>query len=148
MFYYDRKGRLMETAENVFVSQSPNFHENMALAEDENDNCGFIDKDGIWVIEPSSLYSGSRGFQKGQAVVNGIHEGVIDKHGKVIIPVEYGRIEPSEDGFYVVELSMLYGAYDAKGNMIIPRKYDRLNYKGDGIFIGVIGNTRYTITVH
>lgn len=119
-------------------AQVQNFSEGLAAAEPQLKNWkdyrgyGYIDKSGTMVIAPQFSYAGQ--FKEGVARVQDRETekyGIIDKAGKVVVPMEYGK---NNNGPYVHEASEglilaydepngYWGYFDLKGNVAIPFRY-------------------------
>lgn len=62
-------------------------------------------------------------------VSNGTKKGVVDKHGKVIVPVKYSKIfNPggTVKGLIEVEDHKKFGLYDLEGNVVAEAKYESI----------------------
>lgn len=101
---------------------------------------GFINKQGETVIPFE--YDYAYPFSEGLAVVGGVVEegsrilkrGVIDKTGKVIVPIgKYLDIDSFSDGFAIVcDAQYKRGAIDRNGQEVIPCKYRLMSDFHDG----------------
>ncbi|WMJ71659.1 WG repeat-containing protein [Cytophagaceae bacterium ABcell3] len=104
------------------------------LAPKEADDLwGFVNKKGVFVIQPSydSIY---QGFRHGMAVVgNGNMRGVVDKKGRLIVPIAFTDINDIQKSVIPVCNSKgLWGFYDKDGNKIIDNEYDNFRFEEKG----------------
>jgi hypothetical protein len=92
---------------------------------------GFLSKEtGEWVINPQFANAYCSGFYEGLAVIQTENEGksancVIDKTGKIIVPVTKWNISDFSDGMAVVSVfnsdnAQNYGIIDKTGKLVIP----------------------------
>lgn len=96
---------------------------------------GYINNKGKEMIPCMYDYAGR--FSEGVAVVRkDSKSGVIDKSGKVIVPLEYYEIDNCENGVILAREDMsTYGAFNAKGKQIIPFEYSYLGSPFDGMIL-------------
>ncbi len=59
--------------------------------------------------------------------------GVINTHGKIIVPIKYEYIDRFSEGLAVVVLDNKYGYIDKKGDVKIPLRYERAGWFSKGI---------------
>jgi WG containing repeat len=92
---------------------------------------GFLSKEtGEWVINPQFANARCNGFYEGLAVIQGENDEktancVIDKTGKIIVPVTEWIISDFSDGMAVVSVfnsdnAQNYGVIDKTGKLVIP----------------------------
>jgi WG containing repeat len=97
----------------------------------ESKKLGFLSKEtGEWVISPQFDNALCNGFNDGLAVIQADNDGkaancVIDKTGKIIVPVTEWTISNFSDGMAVVSTFNTdnvqnYGVIDKSGNVVIP----------------------------
>lgn len=65
--------------------------------------------------------------------------GVIDKQGKILVPLIYDGVFTSSnydsvDNYFVVELNKKRGLVDIKGNLIIPFLYNNIKFLKEGLY--------------
>lgn len=115
------------------------------------------DKYGLYDVLTNSqtplIYDGIKGLAQWRTAIfkveledpKGMYEdryGVIDRTGKVIMPIKYDDID--EEGNYLqVEKNDKYGLYSVEGKKMIPVKYDDIEDCGD--YIIVEKNDKYGI---
>lgn len=61
--------------------------------------------------------------------------GVLDKEGKIIIPIECSHIYETENGYIVCIEDFLKGVYDKQGKVIIPTKYSYITETENGYIV-------------
>ncbi len=104
------------------------FHEGLAIVQDSNGKCGYIDKTGNLVIPCKWEVVGD--FHEGLAIVQDSNGkcGCIDKTGKLVIPCEWNiprmhfvEVQTFHEGLAVVKDSNgKCGCIDKTGNLVIP----------------------------
>ncbi|MDG5790184.1 WG repeat-containing protein [Evansella sp. AB-P1] len=57
--------------------------------------------------------------------IKGSNRGIIEKSGKVIIPVKYDTVE-HDNGYYIVTENLKKGLFSSEGKMILPIQYDAI----------------------
>ncbi len=97
------------------------FSEGFALIE-EDKKCGFINKQGQVVIQPT--YDKATSFREGVAAVSidGKY-GFIDKNGEVVIQPTYENVSSFSDGLCAVKLNNMWGYINKKGEVKIDFKF-------------------------
>jgi WG containing repeat len=122
-------GKLIKSLSNVEVKGEA---EGLICAVDkERKKLGFLSKEtGEWVINPQFDNARCNGFYEGLAVIQADNDGkpancVIDKTGKIIVPVTEWTISDFSDGMTIVstfnsEKVQNYGVIDKSGNVVIP----------------------------
>lgn len=117
--------------------------------------CGYIDKAGGEAIAPDFGYGWE--FRNGHALVannrnkspiefrkdqylntispieDSCQYGLIDKTGKLVLPVEYDGIQVYPNGFYAIRKNGKEGLTDAAGTVIMPLDYDAIKYCSDSL---------------
>lgn len=87
-------------------------------------------------LEPFNEYTHIRALNNDLAIVENeeVLEGVIDGHGKVVVPVTYEEItfEPAAQCLLVKNTSSLKGLLSLEGKTILPVKYSHIEYFKDG----------------
>ena len=96
---------------------------------------GFIDKNGVWVIEPkfeSCRYSIGTFFNEGLANVgDGGEYGYIDKTGKFIIKPMFDEALPFRNGIARVRIGK-WGIIDRTGKFVAQPIFDDMQHLSDG----------------
>ena len=76
---------------------------------------------------------------KGRSFGDGeVKIGVMNTHGKLVVPFMYDSIESFKYGVSIVVLEGRYGAIDRDGNPLLDLKYDRLSVAGPRSFIASV----------
>lgn len=101
------------------------FSDGLAAVKKEG-KWGFINADNETVID--FQYDYARGFQAGRAIVQqGDFYGVVNREGKLVIPVRYYDLVPYEMGdkrYYISrDSSFFQGIIDANGKEVLPHRY-------------------------
>lgn len=116
----------------------------------------FIDKTGTKVLDVDRYYnlnpfSYSEVFMDGFALVEKeSKQGLINKQGELVVPVEYDLIDlPFSEGLVVIKKNNKYGFLNKQGQEVVPPKYDnavgfleglaRIRYEGRYGFINQQG---------
>jgi uncharacterized membrane protein YhaH (DUF805 family) len=141
---YDNQHSLSGLPENV-VSNVDNLNntENsqlfpMATKTKDGARAGFIDINGIWVVQP--IYDDAGEFSEGLAKVEiGGKAGFIDKKGNWVIQPIYDYALEFSDGLARVKTGGKYGFIDKKGNWVIQPIYDYASIFSEGLVIVEIG---------
>jgi hypothetical protein len=100
----------------------------------------------LYPLDSSEFLFGSRAKYFGEYLM-----GVITKHGKVKIPVEYNYISKSNNSYTVTKkrdsiisksaagdvrsVKSRYGLFDIDGHILIPCEYDYLNWVNDSLIV-------------
>lgn len=98
-----------------------------------NGKWGFIDKDGKEIIP--AIYDEAGYFENGLAQVRKIREGalpsescgLINREGKVVLPLIYANILDLKDGFMVAQDNLNMGLVDKEGKLLTEMKYKTIN---------------------
>jgi len=106
---------------------------------DANERCGYVNRDGNFVILPRfDRYLSS--FKKARALVKeGPAEkiGIIDNAGNYILKPTYVNAVPNKDwlseGLIAVQLRSLWGYADKDGKIVIESKYSEANSFSEGL---------------
>ena len=98
-------------------------------------NWGYINTIGQIVIP--NIYPERLGPFKNGFTVVGIRgeRGVINKEGKIIIPLKYDNISHFDNGLAKAEKNGKFGLINEKGDEIISLKYEELKQVGNGFTI-------------
>lgn len=81
------------------------------------------------------------GFEDNAVVANGGRYGVVDRVGKVLVPLEYDYAWPYANDMAVVVRDGKYGAVDRSGRLAVPLEYDYIaGFSGAGRSGAVKGN--------
>lgn len=122
-------GKLIKSLSNVEVKGEA---EGLICAvEKESKKLGFLSKEtGEWVINPQFDNAHCNGFHESLAVIQADNDGkpancVVDKTGKIIVPVTEWTISDFSDGMAVVSTLNTdnvqnFGVIDKSGNVVIP----------------------------
>lgn len=115
------------------------FSEGLSLVRPDffEDRVYYIDKTGKKVLE---IEGNSGDFKEGLAYIikNGKY-GVIDKTGKVVIPIIYDYVKDFNDGLAYVWKDDKIGYIDKNGNEVVPIKYDYIGGFIEGLAVARIG---------
>jgi len=115
------------------------FSEGLSLVRPDffEDRVYYIDKTGKKVLE---IEGNSGDFKEGLAYIikNGKY-GVIDKTGKVVIPIIYDYVSDFNDGLAHVWKDDKQGYIDKNGNEVVPIKYDYIGGFSEGLAVARIG---------
>ncbi len=115
------------------------FSEGLSLVRPDffEDRVYYIDKTGKKVLE---IEGNSGDFKEGLAYIrkNGKY-GVIDKTGKVVIPIIYDYVKDFNDGLAYVWKDDKQGYIDKNGNEVVPIKYDYIGGFSEGLAVAIIG---------
>ena len=119
---------------------------------------GYINKQDKWIAEPTFL-SGET-FKGNFAIVSNPKnydldsksKGVIDKTGKIIVPLKYDEISFTDNYFIVAEkkkesylTTSRYGILDHQGKAVLPVEYNNITNKYGTNFIEVQKNYKYNL---
>ncbi len=103
-------------------------------------------KDGTLAFTFGKEYHNVNSFVDGLSVVYyeeskvNRHYGVIDKDGKIVVPLEYEMAKPQyADGLLAVRKDGKWGYIDNNGNMVIEPQYDQAYNFTDGIAVVFYG---------
>ncbi len=99
--------------------------QNLTYAQSTNKKIGFIDRKGIWVIEPT--LKKARRFHNGLAPAMGGGKlwGYIDESGNWKIEEKFKDAEIfSDDGLAPVKVKKLWGFVNLQGELVIKDAYD------------------------
>ena len=109
-----------------------------------NEKVGFINEQGVEVIPPQ--YDSTGYFSEGLAPVakcdaSGWYKwGVIDKTGKLVVPMKYEGIHDYNGGLAAVLMNDKWGLLDTNGKLVVPTKYLLAAGVGNGLAV-VIPNS-------
>ena len=103
-----------------------------ALKTAEGTKWGYINKDGTFVIKPQ--YDNAMDFQdNGLAIVGkGNLSGVIDRYGRIIVPLKYGSITQFSEGLAAVIDESGFDVIDVSGQVITPKSYSYIGMYQSG----------------
>lgn len=100
-----------------------------------------------WVIEPKYTRAEAE-YQQYLAVRSGDREGIIDKKGNVIVPVEYDDVDkpvtlrsmpPGPDSIcfpgFIVRKNHLYGFYNTQGVLVLPLEWESASWINDTLLL-------------
>lgn len=102
------------------------FMESVAAVKDTNNNWGFINHKGDYIISPSSQYVEVYSFSRGLAAVKDRNNlwGFIDKNGTNVIECQYEAVTSfDEDNMAMIKKNDLWGVIDNKGQRITDNIY-------------------------
>lgn len=129
------------------------FYEGYGLVVDQNGKCGYITKNGEYVIPPKYDYLGE--FSEGLCGYSYKNEkltGYIDINGKIIIPAKYIIADSFKNGLALVAIvdngSKKIGFINKEGNFVIPPKYDNANpflFDFTGVTLDLNGTKRIAV---
>lgn len=104
------------------------FKQSLAAAKDSTGKYGFIDRKGTWRISPAFRYAYA--FSEGMANVQDFRgkQGAIGTTGKLIVPLEYDRLDAFRDGFAYWEKGATFGYVDKNGVVVWDGK---INLEGE-----------------
>lgn len=100
-----------------------NFSEGLAVVENKQGKCGYIDKTGKLIIECE--YDSAWDFEEGLAAVEKNEKyGYINKQGKLVVDFQYDNAFVFMEGLALVEKEGKYGYIDKSGNVVSDCQYD------------------------
>ena len=97
-------------------------------------NWGFIDKQGEYVISPQFYYANN--FREGLAPVileEDGKEGYINRRGKIVINPQFDIAYPFKEGLASVEIGEKWGYINKQGKIVINPQFDYVNGFKNGI---------------
>ncbi len=119
---------------------------------------GYIDKNMKWVIPPTYLRGGdfvgnfALVFTNRNYNLNSDQGGIIDKTGKIIVPLKYDNITITDNFFIAKELSKTgyftntnYGIIDHNGQTILPFVYTDISKKPGTEYYQAIKDLKYEL---
>lgn len=117
------------------ISKATNTSKNL-FPVSENDKWGYVDEQGMMIIEPQ--FQMASDFKNDRAVVvvidkNGYKNkyGYIDKSGKMVVEPQYDEAGDFSDGLAVVSKDYRWGFIDPTGKEVIPLQFvEALNFSG------------------
>lgn len=88
---------------------------------------GYVDEAGRMIVQSSYSWAGD--FCEGRAAVaavlgGGTYMGLIDREGRVVVPVEYDDLSWDGSRFAYVDRGGRHGCLDRLGGVVIPLEYD------------------------
>ena len=149
--YIDKTGTMVIEPE---FTMAGDFSEGLAgvMSAADNSRCGYIDKNGDWVIElPGNLLPGGRlgeeGFSESLAVVRelilddpeagGFRYGYVDTTGAVVIQPQFDGAFDFSEGLAVVAVkengATKYGYIDKTGAWVIQPQFDNAGFFSEGL---------------
>ena len=114
------------------------FNEELAMAQ-QNDNWGFIDKTGKWVIQPQ--FANAADFSEGLAKVYtaGGTRGFIDKNGNWVVQPELLDIRSGSTNSLIIackdRYDCKYGIIDQTGKWIVQPQFHYVEAYRNGLFL-------------
>ena len=156
--YVDKKGKLVVPCT---YQAAYGFSDEVAwvsIKYDASKNIGtyrLIDKTGKKVLPNDVMYSGVSKFNQGTAVVDTwsakdqkFKSGLIDKKGKVVLPLIYDKITDFEGnnelGLRIIEVDNKKGYIDKNGNIILKPTYYSISYFSDKTIVGSSTDEQYS----
>lgn len=137
MFWYgvvDKSGKIV-VPPNPYLSGG--YFEGLASARDSQDRYGYVDKSMKFVVPPIYAYGGfeKNGFKGGTTIVGqsrGGVEGVINRTGKVVIPIEYNSVDRLADGKFLASKKNAICLFDKTFKPIktFRNRLEYLNFTG------------------
>jgi len=130
---------------NGYFHDESYFKGGLAIVSEEN-NGGFIDQSGTWVLHGSYYPRGS--FSDGLARVSDSKNydpykiGFMNREGKFEIPPLYDRAEDFSEDLACVQFQGKYGYIDRTGRMVIPARFDEADSFDDGLALVNISGVR------
>jgi len=121
--YKNKKGDILISPKINKSNCASSFREGLAVMC-QNGKDGYIDKNGIFVIEPKYdalglFYEGLSGAMKNGKI------GFIDKEGREVIPFVFEAVkEGFHDGIAIVKKDGLWVKIDREGKILIPQNID------------------------
>ncbi len=146
----DGKYGFIDLGRNVVIeakyNNASNFGNGLAPVNSPEGKYGYINKKEEWVIEPK--YAGAEDFYDGYARVYSTRRinttsgrplvvndttGIIDKNGKLVIPLEYNYITPKQEGgFFRAEKGDRATIIDSTGKLLMPLEKQTISYFNKG----------------
>lgn len=129
-FIYTSKG-IVKPYEFANIISWRNLNDKLKPAQTEEGKFGYINDDGIFVIE--AKYDDAKDFREGVAIVKKDNlYGFIDEKGKLIQPIQYqiSNVE-MEYSVLLVQYKSLYGYMNYQGKMLIDCKYEAIAFYDD-----------------
>lgn len=117
---------------NPEMQSVASFSEGLAAAS-KGGKIGFIDENGQWAIEP--IYGAAQGFRGGISPVSLANRwGVIDKSGKLVVPLQFAYIQLFAEGLAgATSDGKLWGFIDATGKWVIQPQYQGVWQFSEGL---------------
>jgi hypothetical protein len=150
--YIDVNGRVVikprfKTSDwNGHYTDEQYFKEGLAIAYEEEDRGGFIDKTGKFVIVgpyyPRGHFSGGLARVSDHKNYDPYKVGFMDKTGKFVIRPQFNRPEDFSEGLAVVHINNKWGYIDQTGKMVIPARFDDAGSFHDGFALVNISAVR------
>lgn len=89
---------------------------------------GLFDQDGAHALVAPG-FTRVNAFHEGFAIVEQAEaQGLIDRSGRLIVPVEYDYVEWPRDGLVVVWKNELGGWFDLNGQLRVPLRFSRIDW--------------------
>lgn len=129
--FIDLSGKLV--VDTIYQAVS-GFSNSLATARRKGFN-GYIDKNGKEVLPMDGKYLLSP-FIDGIAIITDLKKwGAIDKTGKIVVPLEFSKIEFFSEGYAVAKKNKdeKFGLIDKTGKFIIEPKYEKLDDVHEGL---------------
>jgi len=95
------------------------FYNGLALIKNENDKCGFVNKEGKLLIPFDYDYYWYYHFISGNSILKKDEKfGMIDEKGEIVIPFMYDYLEHYSEGYALAKINDAYYFIDSKKNAI------------------------------
>ncbi|MEA5627713.1 WG repeat-containing protein [Nostoc sp. UHCC 0251] len=110
------------------------FSEGLALAWNYGKNRGYIDKDGIFLIQPEYGRNAANQFSQGLARVCHVSTcGYIDKTGKFVIERNFTGAGNFSENLAPIKIGSKWGYINPKGDTVIQPKFDNVSSFSEGL---------------
>lgn len=168
IYYYNHKGELLysEPGDMIYSSMGGRIgmYGNCGLApayDSATELYGFVDRDGIFVIEPQ--WAWAKAFSDDGIAIVGVENeerdysswykyGFVNDKGEQVIPCIYHAATSFyQNGLAIVgkevgtgeDISLKYGVIDTKGNVIVPLEHDEIDHIAGDYILCRIGTYSY-----
>lgn len=126
--YIDQRGNMVIPPRFRYATQ---FSEGLAAVTIADEQAGYIDRTGKTVI--AMQYAGTTSFSEGLGRVS-VHtgsgfmtrSGCVDKHGKIVIPIEYDTLLPCREGIVVAFKAGKCFGLDTNGTVVLRGEFKSL----------------------
>lgn len=116
--FIDKSGNCVFRVDDKFIMVN-SFHDGLALVLDRSNKCGYIDRNGVLVID--TKFECSLGFSEGLAYVKiGGKYGFIDRSGQLVVEPKYESVGDFREGYAWVEVKHEIGSIHPKSNISSP----------------------------